>query len=57
MPSTSTDRLAGLSTSVAVKAPVKAVAIANINLSGEQTVNGVAVVSVQQQRADQRADG
>lgn len=44
MPSTSTDRLNGLSTSVAVKAPVKAVAVANITLSGEQTVNGVAVV-------------
>jgi hypothetical protein len=44
MPSTLTDRLDGLSTSVAVKAPVKAVATANITLSGEQTVNGVAVV-------------
>lgn len=44
MTSLSTDRLNGLSTSVAVKAPVKAVAIANITLSGEQTVNGTAVV-------------
>ncbi|MGE4077408.1 MAG: hypothetical protein AB7F22_17770, partial [Reyranella sp.] len=45
MPSTRTDRLSGITTSVAVKAPVKAVAIANITLSGEQTVNGVACVS------------
>jgi hypothetical protein len=45
MPSTSTDRLDGLSTSVAVKAPVKAVATSNITLSGEQSVNGTAVVS------------
>lgn len=44
MPSTSTDRIDGLSTSVAVKAPVKAVSSANLTLSGEQTVNGVAVV-------------
>lgn len=44
MPSTSTDRIAGLSTSVAVKAPVKAISSANLTLSGEQTVNGVAVV-------------
>lgn len=44
MPSTMTDRIYGLSTAVAVKAPVKAVAVAPITLSGEQTVNGVAVV-------------
>ena len=43
MPSTSTDRLAGVSTSLAIKAPVKTVAILNITLAGEQTVNGVAV--------------
>jgi hypothetical protein len=45
MPSTMTDRFYGLTTSVAVKAPVKAVAVSNITLSGEQTVNGIAVVS------------
>lgn len=44
MPSTMTDRLTGLTTSVAVKAPVKAVSTANLTLSGEQTVNGVACV-------------
>jgi hypothetical protein len=45
MPSTATDRLAGLSTSVAIKAPVKAVSSANHTLSGEQTVGGVACVT------------
>lgn len=44
MSSTSTDRINGLSTSVAVKAPVKAVSSANLTLSGEQTVGGVALV-------------
>lgn len=44
MPSTSTDRLSGLTTSVAVKPPCKVAAITNITLSGEQTVNSVAVV-------------
>lgn len=39
-----TDRLSGLSTSVAVKPPVKVVTNAAITLSGEQTINGVAVV-------------
>jgi hypothetical protein len=43
MPSTVTDRLAGLTTSVAVKAPVKAVSTANVTLSGLQTVGGVAL--------------
>jgi hypothetical protein len=41
MPSTATDRLSGLTTSVAVKAPVHAVSTANLALSGLQTVGGV----------------
>lgn len=41
MPSTATSRIDGLSTSVAVKAPVHAVATSNITLSGLQTVGGV----------------
>src|SRR5574343_2049077 len=45
MPSTSTDRLAGLSTSVAIKPAVKAVATANVTLSGEQSISGFSVVS------------
>jgi hypothetical protein len=43
MPSTATSILDGLSTSVAVKAPVRAVATSNITLSGLQTVGGVAL--------------
>lgn len=42
---TTTDRLNGLTTSVAVKPPVKAVSSANMTLSGEQTINGVACVA------------
>lgn len=45
MPSTITDRLAGLTTSVAVKAPCRAATTANITLTGEQTIDGVAVVA------------
>lgn len=45
MTSTATDRLDGLSTSTAVKAPCKAVATSAITLSGEQTVGGVACVT------------
>lgn len=44
MPSTVTDRLAGLTTSVAVKAPCRVATTANITLSGEQTIDGIAVV-------------
>lgn len=45
MPSTITDRLNGLTTSVAVKAPCRAATTAAITLSGEQTIDGVSVVS------------
>jgi len=44
MPSTITDRLDGLTTSVAVKAPCKAVSTIAITQSGEQTIGGVACV-------------
>lgn len=44
MPSTVTDRLAGLTTSVAVKAPCRVATTGAITLSGEQTIDGVAVV-------------
>jgi hypothetical protein len=44
MPSLTSDRISGLSTSAAVKAPVKVVAITNVTQSGEQTVNGIACV-------------
>ncbi len=45
MPSTMTDRVYGLTTSVAVKAPVKAVATSNVTLSGQQTIGGTALVA------------
>lgn len=41
MPSTITDRLEGISTSVAVKAPVKAVSTTAVTKSGFQTIGGV----------------
>lgn len=44
MPSTTTDRLVGLTTSVAVKAPCRAATTGHITLSGEQTVDGVDLV-------------
>lgn len=43
MPSPTTDRLKGLTTSVAVKAPVLCATTANITLSGTQTIDGVSV--------------
>jgi hypothetical protein len=45
MPSTITDRLNGLTTSVAIKAPCRVATTAAITLSGEQTIDGVAVVT------------
>ena len=45
MPATVTDRLNGLTTSVAVKAPCRAATTANITLSGAQTIDGIAVVA------------
>lgn len=43
MPSTATDRLQGLTTSVAVKAPCRVATTGNISLSGLQTIDGVAL--------------
>lgn len=45
MTSTSTDRLAGTSSAVAVKAPVRVATTAAITLSGLQTIDGVTVVA------------
>ncbi len=45
MVSTFTNRIDGLSTSVAVKAPVRVTTTANITLSGLQTVNSVVLAS------------
>lgn len=43
--SESTDRFNGVLSTLAIKAPCVVVALVNITLSGEQTVNGVAVVA------------
>lgn len=45
MSSTLTDQIDGISTSTAVKAPVRVATTANITLSGTQTIDGVAVVA------------
>lgn len=45
MTSTSTDRIDGLVTSQAIKAPVRVATTANITLASTQTIDGVAVVA------------
>lgn len=45
MPSTATDRIDGLTTSVAVKAPTKTSSSSNIMLYGEQTIGGIDAIS------------
>jgi hypothetical protein len=45
MTSITTARLDGLSSSVAIKGPVRAATTANTTLSGEQTIDGVAIVT------------
>lgn len=45
MSSTSTDRRLGVNSGMAVKVPVRAATTANITLSGEQTIDGVACVT------------
>lgn len=45
MPATATDRLYGLTTSVALKPPCRVATTANITLSGLQTIDGVTVVA------------
>src|SRR3990167_6082399 len=44
MTSTSIDRIDGLNAALAIKAPVRVATTANITLSGEQTIDGIAVV-------------
>lgn len=45
MASTYADRLQGLDPSIALKAPVAVATTANITLSGEQTIDGIAVIA------------
>jgi hypothetical protein len=44
MPHTEIDRIDGLTTSVAVKAPCRCATTAEIDLSGEQTIDGIACI-------------
>lgn len=59
--STITDRLAGVRTSLGYKAPCRVATTAAITLSGEQTINGVAVVAgdrvLVKDQADATANG
>ena len=57
MASTETDRLHGVTASLAVKAPVRAATTANITLSGEQTIDGVAVVADDRVLVKSQTDG
>lgn len=45
MTATTIDRLNGINEGVAVKAPVRAATTANVTLSGEQTIDGIALVT------------
>ncbi len=57
MGSTVTDRLAGVTASLASKAPVRAATTANITLSGEQTIDAVAVVADDRVLVKNQTDG
>lgn len=61
MTSIAIDRLDGLSSATAVKGPTKVATVANITLSGHQTMDGVAVVTgdrvLVKDQTDQRENG
>lgn len=61
MPATATDRLFGLTTSVALKAPVRIATTTNVTLSGLQTIAGVALAAGDRvlvwQQSDQTQNG
>lgn len=52
-----TDRIDGLTTEVALKAPVKAATTVNITLSGEQTIDGVAITAGDRVLVKDQTDG
>jgi len=54
---TITDRLAGATASLAIKAPVKAATTANVTLSGLQTVDDVALVADDRVLVKDQTDG
>lgn len=57
MASTTTDRLAGVTAGLASKAPVRVSTTANITLSGEQTIDAVAVVADDRVLVKDQTDG
>jgi hypothetical protein len=57
MSSTTTDRLAGVTAGLSSKAPVRVATTANITLSGEQTIDGVAVVADDRVLVKDQTDG
>lgn len=57
MTSTSQDRLFGANSSIAIKAPCRVATTANITLSGEQTIDGVAVVTNDRVLVKDQTDG
>ena len=57
MASTTTDRLAGVNSNLASKAPVLVATTANITLSGAQTIDGVAVVADDRVLVKDQTDG
>lgn len=57
MTSPSTDRLFGANSSLAIKAPVRVATTANITLSGEQTIDGVAIVTDDRVLVKNQTDG
>ena len=50
MPSTQTERLRGLTTSIAVKAPVRVASTANLTLSSSQVIDGITLASSDRER-------
>ena len=57
MASTETDRLAGVTASLASKAPVRAASTANLTLSGAQTIDSIAVVADDRVLVKNQTDG
>ena len=57
MVSTTTDRIAGVTAGLSAKAPVRAATTANITLSGEQTIDSVAVVEDDRVLVKNQTDG
>lgn len=57
MTSVTTDRRQGLNASIAIKVPCRATTTANITLSGEQTIDGIAIVDGDRVLVKNQTDG